>query len=110
MVRTKADGGGRKAVAAKAPRKQVGGGSSDSAGSMMSPGKNSGGCNGGNPIRWWPTPDWQKGVGDFFPKVDNSKKSSQTSENSSSESSTSNTSSDTDQPGVSNKELGLEKH
>ncbi|KAL9987575.1 hypothetical protein ACROYT_G001909 [Oculina patagonica] len=70
MVRTKADGAGRRAVAAKAPRKQVGGGSSSAASSFGSP-TSSGGKNkyaGGNPVKWWPSPKWQKGIGDFFPK------------------------------------------
>ncbi|XP_032229992.2 PCNA-associated factor [Nematostella vectensis] len=70
MVRTKADGCGRKAVAAKAPRKQVGGGSSGgcSSGAAMTPDKSSAG--GGNQVRWWPTPEWQKGVDSFFTKID----------------------------------------
>lgn len=70
MVRTKADGAGRKAAGAKAPRKQVGGSSSSSAasslGSPTSSGKNK--YAGGNPVRWWPSPKWQKGIGDFFSK------------------------------------------
>ena len=51
------------AAGAKAPRKQVGGSSSSSAasslGSPTSSGKNK--YVGGNPVRWWPSPKWQKG-------------------------------------------------
>ncbi|XP_070542242.1 PCNA-associated factor-like [Ptychodera flava] len=64
MVRTKADGCGRKAVAAKAPRKVL---SSPSAASFTSPGK-SGGKNkyaGGNSVCPRPTPSWQKGINQF---------------------------------------------
>ncbi|XP_020628848.1 PCNA-associated factor-like [Orbicella faveolata] len=70
MVRTKADGAGRRAVGAKAPRKQVGGGSSSAASSFGSPTSsgNKNKYNGGNPVKWWPSPKWQKGIGDFFPK------------------------------------------
>lgn len=70
MVRTKADGAGRRAVGAKAPRKQVGGGSSSAASSFGSPNSsgNKSKYNGGNPVKWWPSPKWQKGIGDFFPK------------------------------------------
>lgn len=51
------------AAGAKAPRKQVGGSSSSSAasslGSPRSSGKNK--YAGGNPVKWWPSPKWQKG-------------------------------------------------
>ncbi|KAK7891293.1 hypothetical protein WMY93_023256 [Mugilogobius chulae] len=70
MVRTKADsvpGTYRKAVAASAPRKSLGA-SSSNAGSSSSgcatPAKNK--YAGGNPVCPRPTPDWQKGIGDFF--------------------------------------------
>ncbi|CAH3031742.1 unnamed protein product [Pocillopora meandrina] len=69
MVRTKADSAGRKAVGAKAPRKQFGASSSSS--SVGSPNNSGGGKNknsGGNPVKWWPSPKWQKGIGQFFPK------------------------------------------
>ncbi|KAJ7371524.1 hypothetical protein OS493_024864 [Desmophyllum pertusum] len=74
MVRTAKDG--RKAVGAKAPRKQAGGGGSSSAGpSFGSPTSSGAGKNkhaGGNPVRWWPSPKWQKGIGDFFAKDESS--------------------------------------
>lgn len=77
MVRTKADGAGRRAVGAKAPRKQVGGGSSSAASSFGSPNSsgNKNKYNGGNPVKWWPSPKWQKGIGDFFPKDNTSSES-----------------------------------
>ena len=51
------------AAGAKAPRKQVGGSSSaaSSLGSPTSAGKNK--YAGGNPVKWWPSPKWQKGTG-----------------------------------------------
>ena len=49
------------AVGAKAPRKQVGAsssvGSPTGSGAGGSKNKNSG----GNPVKWWPSPKWQKG-------------------------------------------------
>lgn len=84
MVRTKADGAGRKAAGAKAPRKQVGGCSSSAASSCGSPsssGKNK--YAGGNPVKWWPSPKWQKGIGDFFGKENSSDEISQDSPGSS---------------------------
>ncbi|CAH3177941.1 unnamed protein product [Porites lobata] len=70
MVRTKADGASRRAVGAKAPRKQVGGSSSaaSSFGSPTSSGSSRNKYAGGNPVKWWPSPKWQKGIGEFFPK------------------------------------------
>ena len=67
MVRTKADGGGRKAVAAKAPRKALAptGGAGPSMGSPA--GKNEK-YAGGNPVCPRPTPEWQKGIGAFMNK------------------------------------------
>lgn len=65
MVRTKADSSGRKAVAAKAPRKALA--PSGGAG-MMSP--RSGGkkdkYSGGNMLNTQPTPEWQKSIKTFF--------------------------------------------
>ncbi|CAB4032952.1 PCNA-associated factor, partial [Paramuricea clavata] len=52
-------------VGAKAPRKQLGAGGSN-LGSSGSNDKHSG----GNPVRWTPTPTWQKGIGNFFQKGD----------------------------------------
>ncbi|XP_053497574.1 PCNA-associated factor [Ictalurus furcatus] len=71
MVRTKADSvpsSYRKAVAASAPRKSLGasssGNSSSSSSQAATPGKNK--YAGGNPVCPRPTPEWQKGIGDFF--------------------------------------------
>ncbi|CAL8291959.1 unnamed protein product [Boreogadus saida] len=74
MVRTKADsvpGSYRKAVAATAPRKSLGSSTSGNNGSGSSsscaPGTPAKGkYAGGNPVCPRPTPDWQKGIGDFF--------------------------------------------
>ena len=66
MVRTRADNTGKKVVGAKAPRKQLGGGFSNN--SPVSKDKQ----GGGNPVRWTPTPSWQKGIGNFFQKRDGS--------------------------------------
>ncbi|XP_074627177.1 PCNA-associated factor-like [Acropora palmata] len=100
MVRTKADGAGRKAAGAKAPRKQVGGCSSSSAasscGSPSSSRKNK--YAGGNPVKWWPSPKWQKGIGDFFCKENSSDEISQDSPESSATS---------EHPGVSSMEPGI---
>lgn len=98
MVRTKANSAGRKAVGAKAPRKQFGATSS----SVGSPNNSGGGKNknsGGNPVKWWPSPKWQKGIGQFFPKdgasnEDSSEKLQVADANS--------------HPGVSSEELGIE--
>lgn len=99
MVRTKADGAGRKAAGAKAPRKQVGGSSSSAASSCGSPsssGKNK--YAGGNPVKWWPSPKWQKGIGDFFCKENSSDEISQDSPGLSATS---------EHPGVSSMEPGI---
>ncbi|KAL3044364.1 hypothetical protein OYC64_012785 [Pagothenia borchgrevinki] len=70
MVRTKADSvpaAYRKAVAAAAPRKSFGASSanqSSSSGQAATPAK--GKYAGGNLVCPRPTPDWQKGIGDFF--------------------------------------------
>ncbi|CAL8360674.1 unnamed protein product [Lota lota] len=72
MVRTKADsvpGTYRKAVAATAPRKSLGSSTSGNNGGSSScpsgtPAK--GKYAGGNPVCPRPTPNWQKGIGDFF--------------------------------------------
>ncbi|XP_010776706.1 PCNA-associated factor [Notothenia coriiceps] len=70
MVRTKADSvpaAYRKAVAAAAPRKSFGASSanqSSSSGQTGTPAK--GKYAGGNLVCPRPTPDWQKGIGDFF--------------------------------------------
>ena len=52
------------AVGAKAPRKQVGGSSSaaSSFGSPTSSGSSRNKYAGGNPVKWWPSPKWQKGT------------------------------------------------
>lgn len=63
MVRTRGDNTGRRVVAAKAPRKQLGGGGgggSSSSNVLGSPGAKDK-TSGGNPVRWTPTPSWQKG-------------------------------------------------
>ncbi|KAJ8417138.1 hypothetical protein AAFF_G00283650 [Aldrovandia affinis] len=70
MVRTKADsvpGTYRKAVAATAPRKSLGTSSyanTASSSQVGTPAKNK--YAGGNPVCTRPTPNWQKGIGDFF--------------------------------------------
>ncbi|XP_077988639.1 PCNA-associated factor-like [Glandiceps talaboti] len=65
MVRTKADGSSRKAVAAKAPRKALT--SSAPSTSFTSPGKSGGKAKyaGGNSVCPRPTPSWQKGINSF---------------------------------------------
>lgn len=72
MVRTKADSGAKKAVAAKAPRKVLGGGSAASSGPSSSLGSPSASKSnkygGGNSVCQRPTPDWQKGIDGFFQK------------------------------------------
>jgi len=71
MVRTLADGGSKKAVAAKAPRKNLGcssGGSSSVYSS--SPSSNNPNFGLSNHARMWPTPTWQKGINNFFKKCD----------------------------------------
>jgi len=70
MVRTVADG--KKAVGSKAPRKQLGGGSggSSSVYSGASPSSNNANFGGFNHAKMWPTPTWQKGIGNFFKKCD----------------------------------------
>lgn len=98
MVRTKADSAGRKAVGAKAPRKQFFASSS----SVGSPNNSGGGKNknsGGNPVKWWPSPKWQKGIGQFFPK-----------DGASNEDSTEipQVTDANGQPGTSSEELGME--
>ncbi|XP_031168964.1 PCNA-associated factor [Sander lucioperca] len=70
MVRTKADSvpaSYRKAVAAAAPRKSLGSSSANaSSSSSQSTTPAKGKYAGGNPVCPRPTPDWQKGIGDFF--------------------------------------------
>lgn len=68
MVRTKADGSGasRKVVAARAPRKALGGSSSGNSSSCSSPSSSKNKYAGGNPVCDRPTPDWQKGIGGFL--------------------------------------------
>jgi len=71
MVRTLADGGSKKAVAAKAPRKNFGGGSGGSSSVYnSSPSSNSANFGSFNHARMWPTPTWQKGINNFFKKGD----------------------------------------
>ncbi|XP_046862711.1 PCNA-associated factor-like [Xenia sp. Carnegie-2017] len=60
MVRTKADSSGRKVIGAKAPRKQLANPSSTPASKDR--------YGAGNPVRWTPTPSWQKGIASFFSK------------------------------------------
>lgn len=74
MVRTKADGGGRKAVAAKAPRKVLGSNASSggAGGAMMSP--KAGKYAGGNATFERPTPEWQKGINSFFNNMQRNEK------------------------------------
>jgi len=71
MVRTVADG--KKAVGSKAPRKNLGGASRSSAvyaSSSGSPSSNNANFGGFNHAKMWPTPSWQKGIGNFFKKSD----------------------------------------
>lgn len=49
------------AVGAKAPRKQFGASSSSSVGSPNNSGGGKNKNSGGNPVKWWPSPKWQKG-------------------------------------------------
>jgi len=72
MVRTVADG--KKAVGSKAPRKQLGGAGGSRSGSVYagagSPASNNANFGGFNHAKMWPTPSWQKGIGNFFKKCD----------------------------------------
>ncbi|XP_061409500.1 PCNA-associated factor [Lethenteron reissneri] len=63
MVRTKADGGFRKVIAARAPRKNFTAPPTSPGSSNGSPGNKYGG---GNSVCPRPTPTWQKGIGEFF--------------------------------------------
>ncbi|KAL5493218.1 hypothetical protein EMCRGX_G014365 [Ephydatia muelleri] len=65
MVRTRANNSAaRKAVVAKAPRKQLAPAHVASpSGKSKKGGKHS---IGGNPAKVWPTPAWQKGIADFL--------------------------------------------
>lgn len=69
MVRTAADAGTRKAVAAKAPRKVLGGGNraggAGTSASFLSPAKGVDKYSGGNSVCVRPTPSWQKTIGSF---------------------------------------------
>ncbi|XP_064610029.1 PCNA-associated factor-like isoform X2 [Liolophura sinensis] len=67
MVRTKADGAGRKAAGAKAPRKALSSSGTSSSSSLASP-KAGNKYGGGNVACPRPVPDWQKGISNFFPK------------------------------------------
>ncbi|XP_065671309.1 PCNA-associated factor isoform X2 [Hydra vulgaris] len=74
MVRTRAENSSRKAVAAKAPRKSLGGESNG--GSSMGSCYDSSSKNGNsfpliNHAKMWPTPAWQKGIKSFFSKNEN---------------------------------------
>eukprot|EP00112_Aurelia_sp_Birch-Aquarium-sp1_P003105 Seg1347.5 transcript_id=Seg1347.5/GoldUCD/mRNA.D3Y31 product="5-hydroxyisourate hydrolase" protein_id=Seg1347.5/GoldUCD/D3Y31 len=64
-------------VAAKAPRKQVGNSSGASSSSSKTPSKKGGysGGGGGNPLRICDVPSWQKGIAEFYPKINTKKKS-----------------------------------
>ncbi|XP_038077419.1 PCNA-associated factor-like [Patiria miniata] len=68
MVRTKADNCARKAVAAKAPRKNLGASSTamKAGNSMKSPAGKKGKYGGGNPVCPRPTPEWQKEITNFM--------------------------------------------
>eukprot|EP00794_Sanderia_malayensis_P019504 gene19504-21432_t len=88
MVRTRADCSVRRAVVAKAPRKQVGNSaariastSTSGGGSSAHKGGYSGG-GGGNPLRICPTPSWQKGIAEFYPKVSKKEKPTENSQSS----------------------------
>lgn len=69
MVRTAADASARKAVAAKAPRKVLGGGNraggAGTSASFVSPAKGVDKYAGGNSVCVRPTPSWQKTIGSF---------------------------------------------
>jgi len=71
MVRTKADSSGRKAVAAKAPRKVLGSSGGGGAGpsAVGSPAGKVSKYAGGNAACPRPTPEWQKGIGSFLTKT-----------------------------------------
>jgi len=94
------NGAGRRAAGAKAPRKQVGGSSAaaSSFGSPTNAGKNKHG--GGNPVKWWPSPKWQKGIGEFFSKENSSTEVSPEKPGPSVAS---------EHPGVSSEEQGIEE-
>lgn len=84
MVRTVADG--KKAVGSKAPRKQLGGASRSSSvysSSTGSPASNNANFGGFNHAKMWPTPTWQKGIGNFFKKCDKSQEDDASSSSSS---------------------------
>ncbi|XP_022097034.1 PCNA-associated factor-like [Acanthaster planci] len=69
MVRTKADNCARKAVAAKAPRKNLGVSNNTAmkaGSSMKSPAGKKGKYRGGNPVCPRPTPEWQKEITNFM--------------------------------------------
>ncbi|XP_033634349.1 PCNA-associated factor-like [Asterias rubens] len=71
MVRTKADNCSRKAVAAKAPRKNLGASSSGvmmGSNSMKSPAGKKSKYAGGNSVCPRPTPEWQKEITNFLIK------------------------------------------
>lgn len=76
MVRTKADSSGRKAVAAKAPRKVLGSSGGGGAGpsAVGSPAGKVSKYAGGNAVCPRPTPEWQKGIGSFLTKTPNKSK------------------------------------
>jgi len=76
MVRTKADSSGRKAVAAKAPRKVLGSSGGGGAGpsAVGSPAGKVSKYAGGNVVCPRPTPEWQKGIGSFLTKTPKSPK------------------------------------
>jgi hypothetical protein len=72
MVRTKADNCSKKAVAAKAPRKVLGGAThSPSASSSLSSPSSAKVSKyaGGNPACARPTPEWQKGISTFLKRL-----------------------------------------
>lgn len=71
MVRTLADGGSKKAIASKAPRKSLGCGSGSSSNVYnASPSSNNPNFGLVNHARMWPTPSWQKGINNFFKKCE----------------------------------------
>ncbi|XP_011403116.1 PREDICTED: uncharacterized protein C53C9.2-like [Amphimedon queenslandica] len=107
MVRTKANNAcTRKAVAAKAPRKSLGGGGGGVRHNFTSPssaGRKKGKGVGGNPIRVHPTPAWQKGI-DLFMGGGSSKETAASSSSSRSEENKENFPKGKGKRGVSGKE------
>jgi len=83
MVRTRADNCSRKAVASKAPRKNFNAGGSSSSSSAADGSQNTS-FNVVNHAKMWPAPKWQKGIGSFFQKRENTSNENESSSGSSS--------------------------